>query len=68
MGLITYHSLSSALAGGGRTALRRLIICGERTLMLKCSQWAPPSCMSTNGFDPVSIPVAQCCRDAYMPT
>jgi hypothetical protein len=23
MGLITYHSLSSALAGGGRTALRR---------------------------------------------
>jgi hypothetical protein len=31
--------------------------------MLKCSQWAPPSCMSTNGFDPVSIPVAQCGRD-----
>jgi len=31
--------------------------------VLKCSQWAPPSCMSTNGFDPVSIPVAQCGRD-----
>ena len=34
--------------------------------MLKCSQWAPPSCMSTNGFDPVSIPVAQCGRDVIV--